>query len=101
MYSKLLMKNEGLEGKKLKSKVQGHNAKHKNTHNWKSMWKIDPVCFNFTAVQREFLDEYFPELVMSTDLLSFGHPSVLLFCFVPFNPVVSAVQWKQLFSDLL
>ena len=24
---------------------------------------------------------FFPELVMSTDLLSFEHPSVLLFCF--------------------
>ena len=28
------------------------------------------------------LRPFFPELVMSTDLLSFEHPSVLLFCFV-------------------
>ena len=27
------------------------------------------------------LRPFFPELVMSTDLLSFEHPSVLLFCF--------------------
>ena len=31
------------------------------------------ICFN--------VDTFFPELVMSTDLLSFEHPSVLLFCF--------------------
>ena len=28
------------------------------------------------------LKPFFPELVMSTDLLSFEHPSVLLFCFL-------------------
>ena len=28
------------------------------------------------------LRPFFPELVMSMDLLSFEHPSVLLFCFV-------------------
>ena len=31
------------------------------------------------------LRQFFPELVMSTDLLSFEHPSVLLFCF-PYQP---------------
>ena len=31
------------------------------------------------------LRPFFPELVMSTDLLSFEHPSVLLFCFVLFH----------------
>ena len=30
------------------------------------------------------LRPFFPELVMSTDLLSFDHPSVLLFCFIHF-----------------
>ena len=30
---------------------------------------------------------FFPELVMSTDLLSFEHPSVLLFCLVITNNV--------------
>ena len=29
------------------------------------------------------LRPFFPELVMSTDLLSFEHPSVLLFCLLP------------------
>ena len=28
------------------------------------------------------LRPFFPELVMSTDLLSFEHPAVLLFCFI-------------------
>ena len=31
------------------------------------------------------LMNFFPELVMSTDLLSFEHPSVLLFCFIWVN----------------
>ena len=33
------------------------------------------------------LRPFFPELVMSTDLLSFEHPSVLLFCFWPFYSI--------------
>ena len=31
------------------------------------------------------IETFFPELVMSTDFLSFEHPSVLLFCLVPCN----------------
>ena len=38
------------------------------------------------------LTPFFPELVMSTDLLSFEHPSVLLFCFY---------SWYQTFYDML
>ena len=33
------------------------------------------------------LRPFFPEFVMSTDLLSFEHPSVLLFCFTDFFAV--------------
>ena len=39
-----------------------------------------PVPFGTCIVL--MLRPYFPELVMSTDLLSFEYPSVLLFCFV-------------------
>ena len=34
------------------------------------------------------LRQFFPELVMSTDLLSFEHPSVLLFCFVVLSSTI-------------
>ena len=38
-----------------------------------------PVPFG-TCICSNLLRPFFPELVMSTDLLSFEHPSVLLFC---------------------
>ena len=40
----------------------------------------DPVPFGTCICSN--VETCFPELVMSTDLLSFEHPSVLLFCFI-------------------
>ena len=45
------------------------------------------------------LRPFFPELVMSTDLLSFEHPSVLLFCF--FLHVISDIHWKTFATFIL
>ena len=41
------------------------------------------------------LRPFFPELVMSTDLLSFEHPSVLLFCFLCSRMMID-LEGKQL-----
>ena len=41
-------------------------------------------------------DQFFPELVMSTDLLSFEHPSVLLFSLSPFCvPKIICDTWMD------
>ena len=54
-----------------------------------------PVPFGtiFVLILRPF----FPELVMSTDLLSFERPSVLLFCFVMQYVISTLLQ--VIFSD--
>ena len=41
-----------------------------------------PVPFWTFICSKCWDHSFFPELVMSTDLLSFEHPSVLLFCFI-------------------
>ena len=51
--------------------------------------KTAAFVFAFVLMLRPF----FPELVMSTDLLSFEHPSVLLFCF-------RLLLWNRLKQDL-
>ena len=43
------------------------------------------------------LRPFFPELVMSTELLSFEHPSLLLFCFNPIENGVSILEEVLLF----
>ena len=43
--------------------------------------KIVDACCAWIFIFVLMLRPFFPELVMSTDLLSFEHPSVLLFCF--------------------
>ena len=40
------------------------------------------------------LRPFFPELVMSTDLLSFEYPSILLFCFVLLDTICVHIQVK-------
>ena len=44
-------------------------------------WKMILVLFYLGLVFVLMLRPFFPELVMSTDLFSFEHPLVLLFCF--------------------
>ena len=45
---------------------------------------------------RGILRPFFPEIVMSTDLLSFEHPSVLLFCFILLNKIpVSTIKLPE------
>ena len=46
-----------------------------------------PVTFNLGLAFVLMLRPFFPELVMSTDFLSFEHPSVLLFCLEHWDPV--------------
>ena len=46
-----------------------------------------------TSILLLMLRPFFPELVMSTDILSFEHPSVLLFCFVLSCRVINLVEW--------
>ena len=45
------------------------------------------------------LRPFFPELVMSTDLLSFEHPSVLLFCFI--NIKFAILEISSLIKSIL
>ena len=50
--------------------------------NWTS-WLLVLVLSHLGLAFVLMLRPFFPELVISTDLLSFEHPSVLLFCFFP------------------
>ena len=45
------------------------------------------------------LRPFFPELVMSTDLLSFEHPSVLLFCFFRSYSELLSISFQEYVSE--
>ena len=59
-------------------------------------WPAEDACSSGHLVLSNFglafvlmLRPFFPKLVMSTDLLSFEHPSVLLFCFACLGAMLS------------
>ena len=46
------------------------------------------------------LRPFFPELVMSTDLLSLEHPSVLLFCLRLVNDLLDAMEKQEVTAPI-
>ena len=59
-------------------------------------WSCPIWGLAFVLMLRPFI----PELVMSTDFLSFQHPSVLLFCFLAFTTPILTSRCPQTFSTL-
>ena len=56
---------------------------YNDTLNWSDITSICELITELDFITDfDLITNFFPELVMSTDLLSFEHPSVLLFCFV-------------------